>query len=202
MTMATSTEKLGGIRSPLPPLLLPLCLVSSSTALWSGWWLHNFTPCHLAWHFKSSCWIFCFLSSMPANSNHRHRWVLGKEICLLTAFVNFIVAGACEMFVFVVDRLSVFFPYFYLKYKVKVVVSFSAFSWLSLECYKLAGYLGLYCYTFMLNSNYCSISTTCGRGCFTYINTIIATLFVPPTVVPLFLFGILYCKAIYILQGT
>ena len=126
------------------------------------------------------------------------RWVLGKDGCVLTAFINFF-AGLQRtflMFVFVVDRfLSVYFPYFYPRHKVKITVSLSVFSWLIVFILSVIGIPGIFdCYTLNSNLNYCTRSSTCSRTCFIIGNTSFATLGVPSTVVPLFLFGALYCK--------
>ena len=126
------------------------------------------------------------------------RWVLGKEACVLIGFIAFFTGleRTHLMFVFVVDRfLSVFFPYFYPRHKVKITVSLSAFSWLIVFILSVVSLPGILdCYTFISNLNYCSRSTTCSRTCFIIGNVSFAILAVPSTVVPLFLFGALYCK--------
>ena len=126
------------------------------------------------------------------------RWVLGKDACVLIGFIAFFTGfeRTTLMLVFVVDRfLSVFFPYFYPRHKVKITISLSALSWLIIFTLSVASLPGILdCYTFISNLNYCTRSTTCSQTCFIIGNASFAILAVPSTVVPLFLFGALYCK--------
>ena len=126
-------------------------------------------------------------------------WILGKEVCVLTGFLAFslILVRTGLMFVFVIDRfLSVFFPYFYPKHKVKITVSLSVLTWLFcvvLCSLMLPGILD--CYTFNNSINVCIASSTCSRGCSIFSIVAFNVVGLPSAVIPTILFGTLYCKA-------
>ena len=89
------------------------------------------------------------------------RWVPGKGDCVLTAFMGFnsTFVRTSLMFVFVVDRfLSVLFPYFYPRHKVKIAVSLSVFSWLIVFIVSVINLPGILdCYTYIAFSTFATI---------------------------------------------
>lgn len=101
------------------------------------------------------------------------------------------------MFVFVIDRfLSVFFPYFYPKHKAKITVNLSLFSWVLITalCIIMLPNI-LDCFTFTTSFNSCYASSTCSDSCSIFSIVAFTLIGLPSTIVPLFLFGALYCKA-------
>ena len=126
-------------------------------------------------------------------------WILGKEVCVLNGFFAFalILIRTELMFVFVIDRfLSVFFPYFYPRRKVKIAVGLSAFAWLfctALCILMLPGILD--CYTYATSFNVCISSSTCNTGCSIFGFITFSSVGLPSSVLPTILFSALYCKA-------
>ena len=127
------------------------------------------------------------------------RWVLGVHVCV-AAGVSFIVTSIIRtgiMFVFVIDRfLSVFFPFFYLRHKVKIAVSLSVFTWVFILLGRLLTIPSILdCTGFILAYNTCSALSTCHPVCSIYSTTFFVIISLPATVLPMFLYTALYFKA-------
>lgn len=126
------------------------------------------------------------------------RWLLGKEVCVLTGFISFtlLMVRTSLMLVFVIDRfLSVFVPYFYPMHKVKITVSLSAFSWVLVLVVNIFGLPGILdCYTYITSSQFCNISSSCNQACSIFGTSYFVILGLPCTITSLILYGALYWK--------
>ena len=126
-------------------------------------------------------------------------WLFGKYMCILTGFVAFYVlmVRTALLLVFVIDRfLSVYFPFFYPKYNVKIMLSLSVLCWVLILILNSLGLPGILdCYTYITSAQFCNISVSCSQACSIYGNTYFIALGLPGTISPLFLYGALYLKA-------
>ena len=133
-------------------------------------------------------------------------WILGKEVCVLTGFLTFtpISMRTCLMFVFVIDRfMSVFFPYFYPRHKVKIAVSLSVPIWLLCTVLCTLMFPGILdCFTFVSSFNVCIASGTCSGSCSIFIIILFNSIGWPSAVVPTVLFTALYCKGRRLSKST
>ena len=131
-------------------------------------------------------------------SSIANEWLFGESVCAIYGL--FISAASLVrtllMFVFVVDRyLSVFWPFFYPKHKIKLTVSLSVAAWVFCLLVTAAMLPGLLdCYTFVVVGWVCFVSSTCSSLCLVYAR-LFYTIAVPFIVVPIFLYARLYYLA-------
>ena len=128
-----------------------------------------------------------------------NRWVFGEHICGLSGLLLFILTGVRTllMCVFVIDRfLSVFFPFFFSRHKVKISSILSLASWIFIVIsYVPSLPYFLDCYTFSADTWLCGASSACSTNCALYHTAIYTGVLAPAAVVPVILYIILYVKA-------
>ena len=102
--------------------------------------------------------------------------VLGFQTCVAVGFVtiSFTLQRMYLMFVFVIDRfLSVFYPFFYEKYRIKITISLSAVSLVSVPAICLPSIpTSLDCFGFTTLRNSCTSLHSCSPSCST-IQTVV-----------------------------
>ena len=141
--------------------------------------------------------LITFILSSGLVSSIANQWILGEHMC---AFVGSILLTSATvrtliLFVFIVDRFfSVFSPFHYPKYQVKVVIILSTTVWLFAGLVGIMGYI-LDCYIFNIRTWICFYSSTCNIGCFRFFSLYNGLQIILGTVVPIILYTILFIKA-------
>lgn len=140
--------------------------------------------------------LMLFVPSMI--STVARRWILGKHACFLTGLVTqcLLHARGILMLVFVIDRfMSVFFPFFYPKHKVKIAVTLSALSWLLTTLLAVLALPSIFDYYRFYPTTYngCYFDPRCNKTCSLY-NSFVSFISVSTIVVPVVLFGALWYK--------
>ena len=141
--------------------------------------------------------VLCFLTSIRLASSIANRWVFEEHVCSLVGLIIFIITviRTASMLVFVIDRfLSVFCPYAYPKYQTKIVTILSIAPWVLIAVGSIIAYV-LDCYTFVPTSWSCSINGGCNYNCSIFLGLFFITVTLPITILPLFLYTILFIKA-------
>lgn len=141
--------------------------------------------------------ILAAIGLIRMSSAIANRWVLGERICALsgTSIVTVVMTRAALMLIFVTDRfLSIFCPFAYPKYQVKIISILSATAWVIPVAVSILAYV-LDCYTFSQLSWFCSITASCSRRCAVLSGLILIPYMGPCTIAPLILYAILFVKA-------
>ena len=142
--------------------------------------------------------ILCVTLAVVTVSNAMaERWVFGAHMCSIVGviFLSFSILRTFLMFIFVIDRfLSVFFPFFYPKYKIKFITVLCIGAWIVALAVAFVGY-GLDCYRFTAVSWLCNAYQDCSPACATYTNLLYGGIATPVTIIPIILYVILFIKA-------
>lgn len=127
------------------------------------------------------------------------KWLFGEYVCAITGLLLSIttLTRTLLMFVFVIDRyLAVFWPYFYPKYKLKVIVTLSVAAWVLCTLLSIAMLPGLLdCYRFSSTGMVCVVSSRCNNYCSIYARTYSIVILAPATILPVLFYAGLYHKA-------
>ncbi len=128
-----------------------------------------------------------------------NQWVFGEHMCALVGLLLFIFTSerALLMLIFVIDRfLSVFFPFFYPKHKVKIIASLSIASWIFAVVSNVISLPQIFdCFTFSPDIHICGVSIACNPVCSTYYRIVYSVIYTPAAIFPVILYIILYVKA-------
>lgn len=127
-----------------------------------------------------------------------NQWIFGQYICAIVGSVltaSSIVRGAI-MFIFIVDRfITVFCPFAYPKFQSKIIAIVSIVSWLYAWLVSVIG-IFLDCYKFMSTASWiCSFSSACSKNCSIISGLLVGVFSVPASLIPLFLYTLLFIKA-------
>ncbi len=126
------------------------------------------------------------------------RWVFGLHLCLITGFIviSISIVRAHLVFAFFVHRfVSVFWPFFYLKHTHRVVITLSALAWSVSMIFHLVGTLPFMdCFTYSEPVRFCRVSPSCHKNCKFYYYFGVATIYIPPVLLPTVLLTLLYLK--------
>ena len=143
--------------------------------------------------------LLSLISVISLANTAANRWLLGEHVCIATGF--FITASTTLrtllMCVFVLDRyFSVTWPFCYPKHRRKVATVLSLSSWLiSFVLAILSVPAILDCYAFKQNSWLCGFEGGCSISCSIYATVLYGGTHLPVTILPIFFYSILYCKA-------
>ena len=222
-TQATSNKTLtcaarniqGPVELPFPPIvpLVIRCLLIFyyMVVTFCGILLNSFVV-FLVWKFKTlrnlefalACQIVVFnligsafvapLSLISAISNE---WLLATPMCIITGSVYYAITSLRALFMlgFVTDRFfNVFMSLAYPKYRNKVLcVGFVGIYLLSSMFLVLPASLD--CIAFSASAWICRVTSSCSIRCSIIRQVLGLGVLLPCTVVPLFLYGALFCKA-------
>lgn len=135
-----------------------------------------------------------------------NRWVFGEKMCVIFG-VLMLVAGLARtllMCVFVIDRfLTVFVPFVYPKFQLKVTVILSVFSWLFCIAASIVPLPWILdCYCFNSYSLLCGLSTDCSRYCSFFVCMLLSSVTGPVIFLSVILYTMLYMKAKLAKLGT
>ena len=131
-------------------------------------------------------------------NNIAGHWILGLEFCIISALIIFLFANLRTLliFVFAFDRfVSVFAPFFYLKYSYKIVAASCLLSW----CISVVLSLAIIppwldCYIFVDATLFCSYSRRCNSNCVVFYYVYVFAIVIPAICIPTVLFISLYVK--------
>ena len=141
--------------------------------------------------------IWTIILSFGLVNSVANRWIFGKHMCAILGAVFYTIAQQriSTMFVFVIDRfLVVFFPFGYPKYQKKTVVVLIVISWL-LALMIVTSSSILDCYAFIPDTWLCLLNGACNKICFIAVSILLITTTAPMTVIPIFLYALLFIKA-------
>ncbi len=132
-------------------------------------------------------------------TNAANRWLFGDYLCSILGAFNFVtyLLRITLMFTLVIDRfLTVFMPYKYPKYRLKVMCTLSLMVWIIMlfVCIILLPKL-FDCYTYLPSTYQCTSSSRCSISCSIILNTLNAVVVLPSIIIPTILYGALFWKA-------
>ena len=133
-------------------------------------------------------------------------WVFGAISCAVQgAFITtFTLTKRLMMLVLALDRfLLVFHTFTYPKYRARMVIVCSITVWVLSVIMLTPPLPGLLdCYALLPSHISCFVAGSCSHTCSYYSIFIIATTLLPSYIIPVFLFGVLYCKSLRSLSFT
>ncbi len=143
--------------------------------------------------------IISIAYGLPSIVNHiAGRWILGLEICSLSSFFGFLVINLRTqlIFIFSLDRfVSVFSPFAYPKYNLRIVVILCMLAWTVSTALSLVIIPQLLdCYAYSQPSMLCGFSTICSKTCGLFFTIYLVTIAIPTTTIPIGFFSTLYVK--------
>ena len=131
-------------------------------------------------------------------NNIAGHWILGLEICSLSSFFGFLVINLRTqlIFIFSLDRfVSVFSPFAYPKYNLRIVVILCIMAWTVSTALSLVAIPQLLdCYIFSQSSMVCAFSSRCSTTCRLFFTILVVTIAIPTTTIPIGFFLALYVK--------
>ena len=131
-------------------------------------------------------------------NNIAGRWVLGLDLCIISALVilMLVTMRTLLIFVFSFDRFaSVFAPFFYPKYSRRITILMCVLAWsIGIAISLIAIPPIADCYIFSEPALSCSITTTCSKKCTILLFTHMATIIIPAIFTTVGFFLALYIK--------
>ena len=129
-----------------------------------------------------------------------NQWLFGEHGCIFYGYLMFAASfiRTLLLFIFVGDRFfSVFIPFWYPKYRKKIIIFFSVVSWvLPTVCGGPILPPLLDCITYYPSVWTCNVSTySCGGYCSYYINSLYTIIVLPTSLLSILLYSFLFCKA-------
>lgn len=126
------------------------------------------------------------------------RPIFSGYLCVFNGFLLYSAAlvRTFLMIVLVIDRfMSIFAPYFYPRHSLKIVFILSILSWLLSVVGSVLPLPGILdCYSFVQTSQFCFFYHICSRDC-SLLGRMLVAILTPVTIIPFFLYGLIYCKA-------
>ncbi len=139
--------------------------------------------------------IVSILVSLNIISLSANRWLFGEYVCAVNGALNLLTyfTRIFLMLVLVIDRfMTVSIPYFYPKYRRKVVFIMSSIVWLLLGSYCIILLPGMLdCYAYSSFGYLCLATPSCSPVCNITLN-VVSMLLIPAIIVPTILYVVLF----------
>ncbi len=143
--------------------------------------------------------ILTFVRTLPHLMNSAAgQCVFSLELCKLLGFA---LNSLCSVrillvFAFSIDCFTtVFSPYWYPKYRQRIVSILSILAWFISILFFAVGILpGMDCYAYSEHTAMCPLSSLCSKKCYILYYSVLVLVVIPPVTIPAALFLIMYIK--------